>query len=432
MSRPQAGEAIVIVGAGSIGLCTAYNLAKRSLEESLPINIKVVDAFNQCFAGPSSNCTGCLHYGFPEPQFPALPLGKYSFDLWALEADSKAFREITGYRAQSSFGIDPGSGHGLDELPDWVKRDSSWDANKEVLGTKTATVNPIRVGDWLTEQCRSIGVEIQLNTKIVAVDLSTDNRIQAVTCVNHRQETIAIPCVQLLLACGAWTPMVFDSLFPSSPIELQWTTDAGDWACWKNQCPTTQATTAFVSFANIAGSKMEFAGRNDGTIWACGRRNLTARLPPPGHQQEPDDMMINELAGYAQKWINWQCNCNSISVENNHENHNSIQLIDKGRAFRPATPSGLPIIDKVSPLDLTITSTNCNTSLTRESSSGLFVCWGHGSYGLTLGMGSGRLMAQLMFGEKPDIDLSNFALGCQSKRVEEKQDGPGRSRCLIL
>lgn len=113
----------------------------------------------------------------------------------------------------------------------------------------------------------------------------------------------------------------------------------GDWACWKNPCPTTQATTVFV---------MEFAGRNDGTIWSCGRRNLSASLPPPGYQQEPDKTVIDELTGYARKWINWQCAYDRTSVKNDHDNHNSVELLSKGRAFRPTTPSGLPTIDQVS------------------------------------------------------------------------------------
>ncbi|KAJ8133247.1 hypothetical protein O1611_g372 [Lasiodiplodia mahajangana] len=416
-------EVVVIVGAGSIGLCTAYNLAKRSSPESPhDIIIKVIDVFNQPFAGASSNCTGCLHYGFPEQQSPAIPLGKYSFDLWASEASDDSFREATGYRAQSTFGVDPGSGHGLDSLPNWVKIDSNWDVDKNVLGDRTATVNPIGVGDWLTERCKSMGVKIEVDTKIVAVGLSTDNRVQTVTCVNSKQETTTIHCTQLLLACGAWTPTVFGSLFPSSKIKLQSDKDAGDWACWNGPCPTTQTTTAFVSFANVVGDKMEFVGRNDGTIWACGRRNHTANVPPPGYQQAPDETVIGELGGYARKWINWQCNC--VSAESHHDNHDSIQLIDKGRSFRPTTKSGLPIIDEVSPLDLTGNTPNFNTSPTRESSSGVFICWGHWSYGLTLGMGSGRLMSQLMRGEKPDIDISEFTLERNCERLSQPSQPP--------
>ncbi|KAI0199311.1 hypothetical protein F4808DRAFT_214239 [Astrocystis sublimbata] len=423
MAEPQSSGAVVIVGAGSIGLCTAYNLAKRALAKSQHIDITVVDAFAKPFAGASSNCTGCLHYGFPDPQYPAIPLGMYSFDLWAAEAENEPFRESTGYRAQSSFGVSLGYGRGLEHLPDWLKKDSNWDVNNEVLGTRTATVNPIGVGEWLTEQCKSMGVKFKLDTKIVAVGLSANNCVQTVTCANARQELTATTCTQLLLASGAWTPTVFHDLFPSSPIKLQWTTDAGDWACWQNPCPTTQATTAFVTFANIVGDKMEFAGRDDGTIWACGRRNYSAELPSPGRQQDPDEGLVGELSRYAQRWINWQCSC--VAAEKHQGNHDfkEAEPIGKGRAFRPATVSGLPVIDQVSPTDLTRNTFGYNSSLVHRHASGVFVCWGHGSYGLTLGMGSGRLMSQLMRGEQLDIGVSDFTLerGCQ--RNGEKNDG---------
>jgi hypothetical protein len=56
------------------------------------------------------------------------------------EANKPDFRAATGYRAQSSFGIERGGGRGLDKLPDWVHKDDSWDVDSLVLGQRTATV----------------------------------------------------------------------------------------------------------------------------------------------------------------------------------------------------------------------------------------------------------------------------------------------------
>lgn len=69
-------------------------------------------------------------------------------------------------------------------------------------------------------------------------------------------------------------------------------------------------------------------------------------------------------------------------------------------------------MSEVPPSDLSTKAAEEGRAAT--SSSGVFVCWGHGSWGLTLGMGSGRLMGQLMRGEKPDISLSRFSLGQNS------------------
>lgn len=109
--------------------------------------------------------------------------------------------------------------------------------------------------------------------------------------------------------------------------------------------------------------------------------------------------MVEELNDHAQRWLDSKCRCTKRHAE-------GIRLVSKGRAFKPATKSGLPIISKVAPSDLTNTPSNAAHAL--EFSSGVFVCWDHGSYGLTLGMGTGRLMAQLMCGEKPDLDLFLF------------------------
>lgn len=244
-----------------------------------------------------------------------------------------------------------------------------------------------------------MGVNIQTSSKIVAVSLSGKNEVQGVSLWrNDDQTTIDLACKQVLLACGPWTPSVYETLFPSSPLELHRTTDAGDWILCKNPCPISQDTTAFVSFASLVGEKLEFAARNDGTIWACGRRNFDANLPSPRHEDKPDAELIAELSGWAQKCLNWSCACAG--------KHAKFELLKKGRAFRPATKSSLPVISEVDSSDL-IGSTQ-NESKGVRSSSGLFICWGHGSFGLTLGMGSGRLVGQLISGEEPDLDLAPF------------------------
>lgn len=112
--------------------------------------------------------------------------------------------------------------------------------------------------------------------------------------------------------------------------------------------------------------------------------------------------MIEELLGRARTWLNSKCGCTEKHVD-------ELQLASKSRAFRPATKSGLPVISEVTPSDLTGDPTN--TAQSPKSSGGVFVCWGHGSYGLTLGMGTRKLMGQLICGEKLSLDLSLFALG---------------------
>ncbi|KAF4439064.1 NADH oxidase [Fusarium acutatum] len=309
----------------------AETLSKSFDNQERRPSIIFVEAGNRPFAAASSACTDCFHYHFTGPLSKALtPLGRYSFDLWVQGAQNTDFRLTTGYRANSSYGIHQGDGRCLDKLPNWIKTETSWDVDTEVLGDNTATVNPNGLGKWLTQQCLARGVKIMTNSEVLGVQLSTLNEVQAINLMTNGQQKTTFACRQLLLTCGPWTPTVYQRLFPSSPVHLQWTTNAGDWILCKNPCLTTPQSTASVSFEPLIGEKVEFAGQNDGTIW---------------------------------------------------EHFDDVQILSKGRAFRPATRSGLPVMSEVKSSDITADAAPFPI--------GIFVCWGHGSWGLTLGMGSG-------------------------------------------
>ena len=123
-----------------------------------------------------------------------------------------------------------------------------------------------------------------------------------------------------------------------------------------------------------------------------------------------DENLIEELLGRARRWLDSKCRCTEEHVD-------KLQLVSKGRAFRPATKSGLPVISEVDPSDLTGELIDMGQS--SNLSSGAFVCWGHGLYGLTLGMGTGKLMTQLICGEELDLDLSFFGISRHSALAKD-------------
>lgn len=148
---------------------------------------------------------------------------------------------------------------------------------------------------------------------------------------------------------------------------------------------------------------------NDGTIWVCGRRNLTASVPAPGELADPDEDMIEELKGHVRRWLNSECTCGGKHVD------------------------GFQLWIKVELLDLRL-NLDCPFYLRLRHQ-----IWptprlmdllpGHGSYGLTLGMGTGKLMSQLMLGEKTDIDLSIFALSRDVDTAQRPKRPDRRYKC---
>jgi glycine/D-amino acid oxidase-like deaminating enzyme len=133
--------AVVVVGGGVIGLCTAYNLAK-AVGSKQKLKITVLDARSSAFTAASQHNTGCLHYGFHDSFGKDItPLGKYSFELWQSIARSDIqFVADTGYRPQSFFPIIPGDGKDEKTLPNWVSSKEDWDVDWGTKGVVCATV----------------------------------------------------------------------------------------------------------------------------------------------------------------------------------------------------------------------------------------------------------------------------------------------------
>ena len=243
--------------------------------------------------------------------------------------------------------------------------------------------NPVGLGRWLERACIEMDVRIQTSTKVTAVELDEGNRATAVTVVQEDSSKVKIPCDNFVLAGGPWTPAVYKTLFPSSSIRIDSATEAGDWIVFRNQNPVAKSSVAFVGLNDIVEEKLEFAGRNDGTIWVCGAKDHTGTLPSLGSRGLPDAAMIAELTGRAYRFLR-------VHNADDPDAFRELEVVALGRAFRPVTRSGRPMMAMVEPDKLS----HHNGIYAEKRRGNVFLCWGHGSWGLTLGPGTGKLMSQ--------------------------------------
>lgn len=139
-----AEETVVIIGAGIIGLSTAYNLAIKNQNTTPPVKQRVIvlEAGATVFSAASANNTGCIHYGFWREPFgdDITELGKYSFELWQSIAQKDPEFQTTGYRSDSFLPIYAGSGHAGKDLPNWMADGSQWDIKWGDRGDPCAVV----------------------------------------------------------------------------------------------------------------------------------------------------------------------------------------------------------------------------------------------------------------------------------------------------
>ncbi|KAF1963706.1 nucleotide-binding domain-containing protein [Byssothecium circinans] len=386
---------VAILGAGSIGMWSAFYLAKALPLDSY--NVIVVDTVGSAFGATSGTCTGCIHYGFQDVNL--INLGKYSFRFWRNFAQDDEFRATTGLRFNSVFGLHEKDGEDIDLLPDWVRTGDNWKVNTEFLGTQSGVINPIGLARWLTQECEKLGVQIWTSATVNSVSLDEQNRVTSISGFREDKSEFICPCEDFILAGGPWTPSIFRTLFPFSPVHPELIIDAGDWILFQNPIANDikDTSTAFVSLDDIVGEKLEFAGRPDGTIWVCGRSNFKDNLNAVGTSASADPKMISELTGRAYRFL-------KVRDTGSPATFKELKVISAGRAFRPATPSGLPTMAVLPPHQL-----NADREAKGVDTRGnVFLCWGHGSYGLTLGPGVGKLMSQIVLRERPDIDVSPF------------------------
>ena len=249
--------------------------------------------------------------------------------------------------------------------------------------------NPKALGIWLLAECRRNNVEVRLNTRADSACLSSDRELRSLEIYNTvTQTTSTLRCNKLVVAAGPWTPSTYKALFPSSPVRFDPTISAGDWYVFKSPTSADDHSVAAVYLDNLVGQKLEFAGRNDHTIWATGKERQTGTLPKAGQVPSPDQEALQSLKAYARTYL-----------------RPGYQTIDKGRSYRPANRNQLPVIAGVPAARLYKKErAKCCGKVS------VFINSGHGSYGVTLSMGSGKVMSQMILGDKVALDISRLGL----------------------
>lgn len=187
-------ESTVILGAGIMGLSTAYflSLSPNTAGQS----IHLVESASELFASASGYAGGFLAEDWFSP--PMASLGALSYRLHRELAEQHNGKAKWGYSTSTVFSLDtsaPSNGHDRDgsghrdakdrasqsrfqefwdavEGPRWLAKEK--DQHLEMLGQResTGTVNPRKLCDFLLAECRARGV--QLHQPARAVHVSKD------------------------------------------------------------------------------------------------------------------------------------------------------------------------------------------------------------------------------------------------------------------
>ncbi|KAL8847098.1 MAG: hypothetical protein Q9221_007847 [Calogaya cf. arnoldii] len=266
-----------------------------------------------------------------------------------------------------------GGNRSEEQIPNWVRAEPG---------------NPVTLGAWLYEQCSRYGVEFQMNTTAISASLSPNNEVTAIDVVRDNETMSHLKCDKLVVATGPWTPAVFKRLFPGSSVTFEPVISAGEWFVFENPEPHSSVIAA-TYFDDIVGEKLEFAGRNDHTIWVTGAKTDNGTVPEVGEVPEPKASSLAKLKAYSDTFLK--------------QPQGGLRIVKQGRSYRPANEKQLPIIAGVP-------SSKLSTNRNKDGKPSVYINAGHGSYGVTLGMGSGKIMSQLILGEEPSVNVSKLGI----------------------
>ncbi|KDQ52356.1 hypothetical protein JAAARDRAFT_138757 [Jaapia argillacea MUCL 33604] len=394
----------VILGGGIIGLSTAYYLSLQSPSEK----IHLVESSPVLFSSASGKAAGFLAKDWFVPA--SSELGGLSFNLHRRLAEEFGGREKWGYSPSVSYSLDqsatpsPGSERGEDWLFNGTSRaqvakdDGSnvaskpkgptWITHKGAIRKisdleSTAQVDPYRLCQFLLEQSQAQGLQLHQPAKATKIIAADDVTITGIKIVSDDSIELDIPCDSLLIACGAWTTLVYDTLFPKATRTPKIISLAGHSVVMKSDKWATPADEEggchAVFTTHPLGFSPEIFSRIGGEIWLGGLNSSTIPVPELATGVEIDEKSIKDLVQVGKELCG-----------------DDVEVMREGLCHRPVTRTGIPLVARVEEKWL------------GGVKGKVYVASGHGPWGISMSLGTGWVVSEMIQGKKPSADIKGL------------------------
>ncbi|KAI8725493.1 DAO domain-containing protein [Fusarium sp. LHS14.1] len=396
----------VIVGSGIIGIATAYYLSEHQPGWS----IHVVDSSTELFASASGYAGGFIAKDWFPPELASL--GALSFEEHEKLAKKYDGHEKWAYAKSVTVNYEPprrkANGPGGEDWlreggsrvdlvaekrevedgnsPPWLRRVKG-DAVSVVDNAEgTAVLDPLRLCQFLLERCRAAGVRFHYPAVVLNVgpdchDELSHVRIGFTDCSSETE----IPATRVLVCAGCWTPEVLESMFPGSGINIPVLSLAGHSLVVRN--PGDVGDVYHSLYCSLDDFSPEVYARPNGDIW-LGGVNSAIPLPPLATAAKPMRGPLEKLQATARQLI---------------KSEGELEVVRTGLCFRPVTQRGTPYVTRVEDVDL-----RQGYRTRKGADGGVFVAAGHGPWGISLSLGTGKVMAEMMQGRELSADISGL------------------------
>lgn len=417
----------VIIGAGIIGCSTAYYLSRS--EQTRSDSIHLVEASPELFSSASGKSGGFVAEDWFGPA--TASLGALSFRLHKELAEEFGGYGQWGYSRSTGTSLVDGGGDGegeeeedwlaegasraqaaglheyagQDTGPSWLKRRRGDTVETLSEPGGVAQVDPLRLCQFLLKQSLMKGVRLHHPARAVRVARDTEGKLSGLRIRHSNGTEFKIPCTRLLITAGAWTPQVFDELFPYASISIPVTPLAGHSLVVRSPRWTKQheeelkgCHAVFTTMQN--GFSPEIFSRVGEEIYIAGLNSSLIPLPDSPENATIDREAIEELKSVSQKLLG-----------RDGTDVSDLEVVREGLCFRPVTKKGVPILAKIEDGNLNAAGSGDRGIGTLASPhGGVFVCAGHGPWGISHSLGTGKVLSEMLEGKDLSADVRSLGM----------------------
>lgn len=222
------------------------------------------------------------------------------------------------------------------------------------------------------------------------------DELSSIRLVNTTTNIVSdIPCSKILIAAGAWSPQVFSTLFPTSQTKIPISSLAGHSLVvrspgWSKEHEWDGCHAIFTRDEDGFGP--ELFSRIGGEIYISGVNDASLELPELATESKIEEIAIDKLKKAAQRFLGTP------------EKPEEIEIVRKGLCFRPLTKQAWPIIAKIHDENLGGLSTR------GDGDGGVWLAAGHGSWGISFSLGTGKVMSEMILGRPTSVNVEGFRL----------------------
>lgn len=270
-----------------------------------------------------------------------------------------------------------------------------------------------RFCEFLLKKCESLRVRVLRNSVVTAVHTHEDPfPLKAVSVSSGGSSQLTdLKCTNLVISAGLWLDRVFKFLFPFAKVQipLNVTGASGNHLLirtpnWKPSDDDSGCDQVYLDNMIVGGATLDVSTLLGGTMYVGGYGADPEELPALATQVEPQPNLIKAMKELVAGFLNL-------------DEGESVEVLREGRCYRPEATVGRPIIARV-PLKLLFGEdaakvgeiSDLSASADIDGHGGVFVNTGHDSDGVTLGPGSGKVMAELIRGVETSVDISALGL----------------------